>query len=137
MSGARYDDLRALFINCTLKRSPEPSHTQGLIDVSAQIMTTQGVAVDHLRTCAITRRRFTVIVLDRRDCRQPVGRRLEDSGRLLRECRSCAALGGTRVRERQRQPGCRAARRDRADRGAQPAVRSRLTGLGQAPSARR
>ena len=31
----RYDDLRALFINCTLKRSPEPSNTQGLIDVSA------------------------------------------------------------------------------------------------------
>jgi len=22
-----YDDLRALFINCTLKRSPEASHT--------------------------------------------------------------------------------------------------------------
>ena len=31
----RYDDLRALFINCTLKRSPELSHTQGLVDVSA------------------------------------------------------------------------------------------------------
>ena len=24
--------LRALFINCTLKRSPEPSHTQELVD---------------------------------------------------------------------------------------------------------
>ena len=32
--GRRYDDLRALFINCTLKRSPELSHTDGLIDVS-------------------------------------------------------------------------------------------------------
>ena len=32
---ARYDDLRALFFNCTLKRSPERSHTQGLIDRSA------------------------------------------------------------------------------------------------------
>ncbi len=28
----RFDDLRALFINCTLKRSPERSHTEGLID---------------------------------------------------------------------------------------------------------
>ena len=34
----RYDDLRALFINCTLKRSPEPSNTQGLVDVSRHIM---------------------------------------------------------------------------------------------------
>ena len=32
MPDTRYDDLRALFINCTLKRSPELSHTQGLID---------------------------------------------------------------------------------------------------------
>ena len=29
-----YSDLRAFFINCTLKRSPEPSHTQGLADIS-------------------------------------------------------------------------------------------------------
>ena len=41
-----YDDLRALVINCTLKRSPQPSHTQGLIDVSARIMAKQGVRVD-------------------------------------------------------------------------------------------
>ena len=39
-----YDDLRALFINCTLKRSPEPSNTQGLVDVSAAIMRKHGVA---------------------------------------------------------------------------------------------
>ena len=49
MATARYDDLRALFINGTLKRSPEPSHTQGLIDVSAKIMAKQGVQVDQLR----------------------------------------------------------------------------------------
>ena len=49
MSGTRYDDLQALFVNCPLKRSPEPSHTQGLIDVSAHIMAAQGVRVDHLR----------------------------------------------------------------------------------------
>ena len=29
---ARYDDLRAMVINCTLKRSPDRSHTQGLIE---------------------------------------------------------------------------------------------------------
>ncbi|MFF7130293.1 flavodoxin family protein, partial [Streptomyces sp. NPDC008240] len=31
---ASYDDLRAMVINCTLKRSPEVSNTQGLIDRS-------------------------------------------------------------------------------------------------------
>jgi multimeric flavodoxin WrbA len=45
----RFGDLRALFINCTLKRSPERSHTQGLIDLSAAIMKRNGVAVDTLR----------------------------------------------------------------------------------------
>jgi hypothetical protein len=34
----KFDDLRALFINCTLKRSPERSHTQGLVDRSRAIM---------------------------------------------------------------------------------------------------
>ncbi|MFG1811667.1 flavodoxin family protein [Streptomyces sp. NPDC049040] len=46
---ARYDDLRALYVNCTLKRSPEPSHTQGLVDRSARIMREQGVTVDVVR----------------------------------------------------------------------------------------
>jgi len=45
----RFDDLRALFINCTLKRSPERSHTQGLIDRSAVIMRQHGAGVDVLR----------------------------------------------------------------------------------------
>ena len=44
-----FADLRALFINCTLKRSPELSHTQGLIDISEAIMEKQGVTVDSLR----------------------------------------------------------------------------------------
>ncbi len=43
------DNLRALFINCTLKRSPERSHTQGLIGRSTAIMAKHGVAVDVLR----------------------------------------------------------------------------------------
>ncbi|MGH3714254.1 MAG: flavodoxin family protein [Micromonosporaceae bacterium] len=46
---ARYDDLRAMFINCTLKRSPERSHTQGLIDLSERILTKHGVTVEVLR----------------------------------------------------------------------------------------
>ncbi|MFH9071365.1 flavodoxin family protein [Streptomyces alboflavus] len=45
----RYNDLRALFINATLKPSPEQSHTQGLIDISRKIMETQGVRVDEIR----------------------------------------------------------------------------------------
>jgi multimeric flavodoxin WrbA len=44
-----YDDLRALYQNCTLKRSPAVSHTEGLIDVSRKIMEKQGVQVDVIR----------------------------------------------------------------------------------------
>jgi multimeric flavodoxin WrbA len=44
-----FSGLRALFVNCTLKRSPERSHTQGLADRSAEIMRRQGVAVDTIR----------------------------------------------------------------------------------------
>ena len=46
---SHFDDLRALFLNCTLKRSPELSHTQGLIDISAAIMRRHGVAVQSIR----------------------------------------------------------------------------------------
>jgi len=46
---ARYDDLKALFVNCTLKRTPETSHTDGLMDVSRAIMKSAGVAVDSVR----------------------------------------------------------------------------------------
>jgi multimeric flavodoxin WrbA len=44
-----FSDLTALFINTTLTRSPAASHTQLLIDVSAEIMAKQGVSVDQLR----------------------------------------------------------------------------------------
>ncbi|MGI8810571.1 MAG: flavodoxin family protein [Acidimicrobiales bacterium] len=44
-----FSDLRAMFINCTLKRSPEQSHTQGLADRSMEIMRRQGVSVDSIR----------------------------------------------------------------------------------------
>jgi multimeric flavodoxin WrbA len=46
---ARYDDLTALFVNCTLKPSPEPSHTQTLMEVSQAIMAAQRVRVSHVR----------------------------------------------------------------------------------------
>jgi multimeric flavodoxin WrbA len=46
---ARYADLRALFINTTLKRSPAESHTDVLMDVSRAIMRAQGVSVDEVR----------------------------------------------------------------------------------------
>jgi multimeric flavodoxin WrbA len=44
-----YSDLRALFINCTLKRSPEQSHTQGLMDISMEIMRRNAVEVEGIR----------------------------------------------------------------------------------------
>jgi multimeric flavodoxin WrbA len=44
-----YDDLRALYLNCTLKRSPAVSHTEGLIDVSRKILEKQGVQVEVVR----------------------------------------------------------------------------------------
>lgn len=44
-----FSDLSALFINCTLKRSPEVSHTQGLIDISKAILEKNGVTVEVLR----------------------------------------------------------------------------------------
>jgi multimeric flavodoxin WrbA len=44
-----FSDLRALFINCTLKRSPEVSNTRGLADISMGIMRRQGVRVDVVR----------------------------------------------------------------------------------------
>ena len=45
----RHDDLRALFVNCTLKRSPQLSHTEGLIERSAELMREHGVGVEVLR----------------------------------------------------------------------------------------
>ena len=44
-----FSPLRALFLNCTLKRSPEVSHTSGLIDISRAIMEKNGISVEVLR----------------------------------------------------------------------------------------
>jgi len=46
---ADYSDLRALVVNCTLKRSPERSHTELLLRVPTEILEKQGVAVEHVR----------------------------------------------------------------------------------------
>ena len=44
-----FSDLSALFINCTLKKSPTRSHTQGLMDISRRIMEANGVATETIR----------------------------------------------------------------------------------------
>jgi len=46
---AKYDDLRAMFLNCTLKRSGEVSHTERLIHVAAGVMRAQCVHVEVVR----------------------------------------------------------------------------------------
>jgi multimeric flavodoxin WrbA len=45
-----FSHLRALFISCTLKRSPEVSNTEGLAAISMEIMRRQGVQVEMLRS---------------------------------------------------------------------------------------
>ena len=49
MSDWDFSGLKATFVNCTLKKSPELSHTQGLVDASASIMREHGVQVDEIR----------------------------------------------------------------------------------------
>ncbi len=44
-----FSGLKALFLNCTLKRSPEMSHTDGLVEVSQAIMEKNGVATTNIR----------------------------------------------------------------------------------------
>ncbi len=46
---ATYDDLRAVYVNCTLKRSPEVSNTQGLMERSIALMRDRGVTVETFR----------------------------------------------------------------------------------------
>src|SRR5205085_2741679 len=44
-----FSDLRALYINCTLKRSPQTSNTRGLADHSIGIMKHLDVTVEVVR----------------------------------------------------------------------------------------
>lgn len=43
-----YSDLKAVFINCSIKKDKSQSHTQFLVDKSAGIMEAQGVSVEHI-----------------------------------------------------------------------------------------
>lgn len=45
-----FSDLRAVFFNGTLKKSPEVSNTEGLLEASRQIMHKHGVKTDVIRT---------------------------------------------------------------------------------------
>lgn len=44
-----FSDLKSLYLNCTLKKTPELSHTQGLIDISKSIMEKNGINVQVIR----------------------------------------------------------------------------------------
>ncbi len=44
-----FKGLKALYINCTLKKLPELSHTEGLMKVSMDIMEKEGVSVEMIR----------------------------------------------------------------------------------------
>ena len=45
----KFSNLKALYINCTLKKTPRMSHTKALMDVSINIMRSEGVTVEYLR----------------------------------------------------------------------------------------
>jgi multimeric flavodoxin WrbA len=49
MSKPDFSDLSAMYVNCTLKKSPQTSHTAMLMDVSKQIMTKEKIKVDEIR----------------------------------------------------------------------------------------
>ncbi len=49
MSDQNFKDLRVVYVNCTLKKSPEKSHTDRLMDVSKAIMRKEKVTVDEIR----------------------------------------------------------------------------------------
>ncbi|MCD9624252.1 flavodoxin family protein [Rhabdothermincola salaria] len=44
-----FSDLSALFVNCTLKPSPQPSHTEGLARIATDILEANGVEVEMVR----------------------------------------------------------------------------------------
>lgn len=46
---AKYDDLKALFLNCTLNRTPVLSHTEGVIDIAKNIFEAVGVQTKVIR----------------------------------------------------------------------------------------
>ncbi|WP_217189903.1 flavodoxin family protein [Echinicola vietnamensis] len=49
MNKPNFSNLKAVFVNCTLKKSPETSHTDYLMDVSKQMMKKEKVTIDEMR----------------------------------------------------------------------------------------
>ena len=49
MSKPNFHELSAAFVNCTLKKSPQNSHTSTLITLSKNIMEGEGVTTDEIR----------------------------------------------------------------------------------------
>ncbi|MDZ7768319.1 MAG: NAD(P)H-dependent oxidoreductase [Woeseiaceae bacterium] len=49
-----FSDLKALYINCTLKPSPELSHTEALMKVSEEIMAANSVSTETVRAVDLT-----------------------------------------------------------------------------------
>ncbi|GAC1603366.1 MAG: flavodoxin family protein [Candidatus Saccharimonadales bacterium] len=48
MATTNFSDLRALFINCSIKKDPAESHTQRLINRASGVMEREGVSVEHI-----------------------------------------------------------------------------------------
>lgn len=55
----RYDDLRAVIFNGTTKRSPEMSHTDGLLDITRGIFARVGVQCQRFAPLTTTSRRVS------------------------------------------------------------------------------
>jgi len=49
MTDHDFKNLKVVFVNCTLKKSPQISHTENLFQVSKTIMENEGVAVKEIR----------------------------------------------------------------------------------------
>lgn len=49
MKSPDFTNLSAMYVNCTLKKFPETSHTDSLINVSKQIMRKEKVRIDEIR----------------------------------------------------------------------------------------
>src|SRR5690554_2675864 len=44
-----FSNLKAVYVNCTLKKSPQESHTQNLMNVSIDIVKSERVSVELIR----------------------------------------------------------------------------------------
>ena len=82
-----FSDLNALFLNCTLKKTPQLSHTQGLIDISKAIMEKKR---HHRRSGASGRLHHCVWRVSRHDATRMGPRRLAAD---FRESQSRTYLG--------------------------------------------